>query len=128
MSDPTLRSTEELRCPLTGEELAERGADAARLCVAIENLEEERKLASREFREQIAVRKKELRAVVAQIRERVEERLVPCESRPDYEAGVMQTARLDTGEIVRTRTLSYAERQGRLFSVEGRRAGGPDEE
>jgi hypothetical protein len=40
---------------------------------------------------------------------------VSCVNRQDLEAGMMQTIRLDTGEVVRDRQLTAFERQGTLI-------------
>lgn len=123
---PGERKIEELRCDLSDAEIQQRGADAARLVTQIDALDEERRLAASDYRDQIKAKEGELRQLSREICERAVHRDVLCESRPDYAAGVMETVRLDTSELVRSRPLSYDERKPGLFAFDARRASAGD--
>lgn len=122
------RHEEQLLCALGEDELRQRGADAARLVSQIDQLDEQRRLAASDYRDRIKELRGKLRELSQAVRERQEERAVPCETEPNYAAGLMVTVRLDTGEIIRSRPLTSSERQGHLFPVRGRkkRAAEPD--
>ena len=44
---------------------------------------------------------------------------VTCDMWPDWQAGVMRTVRLDTGAALEERPLTFDERKGRLFELQG---------
>jgi hypothetical protein len=56
-------------------------------------------------------------ALSRQIRSRSEDRPVECIESPDYHRGMMDISRIDTGEVVDSRQLSYEERQQELPRV-----------
>jgi hypothetical protein len=117
------RRSETLRCELSEAELAQRSQDSARLVQQIDQLHEQKRAASADFREQIKAKQGELRDLAREIRERSADRDVLCESRRDVRHGVMETFRLDTGELIRSRPLTPEERQGRLFDLDSDDAG-----
>lgn len=131
MSDATQgRHEEPLLCALDDDELRQRGADAARIVSQLDQLDEQRRLAASDFRDRMKELRSKLREISAAVRERQEERMVACETEPNYAAGLMVTVRLDSGEVIRSRPLTSEERQGHLFPLRGRgrkqRAADPD--
>lgn len=127
MSEDEQRRSEELRCELSDAEVQQRGQDAARLLMQIDQLDEEKRAAAADYKEQIKAKETELRKLGREIRERAEHRDVPCVTRPNAAAGVMETIRLDTGELVRSRPLTHEERQAR-FPFDARRAAAADDD
>lgn len=114
----SVRKAEEIRCELSEAEIQERAHAMARAHEQIALLEEQKKASAADFREQIKEKRRELQHLVREVRERAVDREVLCETRADLGAGVMETYRLDTGDLVRSRPLTWEERQGRLFPVD----------
>jgi len=59
--------------------------------------------------------KLEITGIARVIREKAEDRMVECQERFDYEAKVVETFRLDTGEVVGSRGMTADERNLSLF-------------
>lgn len=109
------RFSESLMCQLTPEQVAERANRAARLQHDADELTS--KLASETKRYKTSIQRStmEQHRLLDEVRTRQGYRPVECERQPDYEAGLLRTVRLDTGEIVRQRQLTPEERQTLLF-------------
>lgn len=116
--------TRTMRLPveLTKEEIFARGKELARTKdahTAASAKLEQAKLAAKSAKEQINSEIKEaeeeMRRLARAIRSGREDRDVEILDKPDFKKGVMNIVRLDTGELVRTRGLTEAERQRSLF-------------
>ncbi len=113
---------ESLPVRLTEEEIIARGAEMAdaeaKLDAAERGLDEQiesaragRKIAE----ERIAEARREVRRLGKIVREGREDRLVDVTEQLDVAASAVHTVRLDTGEIVRTRSMNEADRQRSMF-------------
>lgn len=112
----------ELPVRLSAAEVAQRADDMAVKLAAIGELEERRKNVAAEFKEQIDTLRTEVGLLARQVRERSEQRDVECDLLLDFEAGTAELVRRDTGEVLGSRPLSPAEKQGNLFHMSGRDA------
>jgi hypothetical protein len=108
------RGAEMLLCALDDDEVLHRGEDCARLDEEIEELEEERKAASRFAKEKIKTLLLQRKHLSSEVRARKAKREVAIELRLNFELRMAQTVRTDTEEVIRERPLTFEERQGRL--------------
>lgn len=108
-------SEELLYVNLTPAELTERGQQLAATSQLHDSVEEEAKEIASSYRTQIKGHRNKMKALSKVIEEKREERMVPVVDRPDYGTNLMVTIRVDTGEIIRSRTLTPEELQGQLF-------------
>lgn len=109
-----MHRTLDLPCRLTEAELIDRGQSLAATREQYRDVQQAAKDAAKEFRDRLATIEAELDRLAEIVRERHEPRPVRCELRPDYQRGVVDTVRLDTGEVASSRALTEAERQGWL--------------
>lgn len=96
---------------LTDEERASRAIELAQVAEALEALELAEAARRKDAKEAIAglaAESKRLRRVVIR---NEEPRAVPCEDVADFARGVVETIRLDTGDMVDSRDLRPDERQ-----------------
>lgn len=106
-----------LPCKLTETELLERGQRAAGLVDKIAIVEDARKSEAKRAKDEIDRLTGKLSDVCREVRTKTEYRDTEVKREKDYKRGVEETYRLDTGEIVETRTLTPAERQVELLVV-----------
>ena len=111
MADPMPVFQEMLRCALTDEEVATRADRCARVVKERDEAETTRKNVNKAMKKAIDDLDLEIRALAYEVRDRAAYREVNCLDRENHEAGTMETVRLDTGEVVRDRPLTAAERQ-----------------
>jgi hypothetical protein len=109
----------ELPCRLTDEELIARGQSIAELHEEAGALRLQKVQASGQIGGEIKAKEAAIGVLVQQLRTRTEARKVECVEELDFKEGIARTRRLDTKEIVGTRTLTAAERQPSLFPIEG---------
>lgn len=107
--------TRRLKCRLTDDEILERGQQLANAEHAWQKTEEERKETNAEFKESLDTIDARIAALTKAIRDRVEERDVECEVRPDYRVGKNLVIRIDTEETVEALDMTEAERQMELL-------------
>lgn len=105
---------ETLRCELTDDEVADRAQDLATLTVELDAAESEKAAVSKRLGARVAELREKLNGKARIVRERAEWRDVDVRDVPDYERGVMESIRLDTGVRVRVRALTPEERQLRI--------------
>jgi hypothetical protein len=125
VSEKNEKMTELLPVQLTDEEWDARADEMAatekKLLIA-----EGREL---EFAEHAKYEKKKLESVTADlrsklscqatvVREKQEKREVEVVERKDFEGSAVRLIRIDTGEVVRTRAMTEADRQRALFGAE----------
>ncbi len=117
--------TMQLPVLLTHDELFARGQELARVkdqhTKAADELETATigwKTAKESFANRISEAEDRMRGLARVIQSQRELRDVEVTDEPDYKLGVMNTVRLDTGELVSSRGLSEAERQRSLFKPE----------
>ena len=112
------RWTETLRCDLTDEEVRARADQAARTYKDAAERSEALQAHAKEERGAIATLNAEVGQLLRAVAERAEYRPVDVKSVRNEIGGVMETVRLDTGEIVRSRPFTPDEKQIGLFPVE----------
>lgn len=102
---------------LTPDEVRHKGEQLAARLRDLEQLE----LALKDYKDKHKTRVGELESVTrllaSEVRSRKETRPVECHEVKDYERGVVDLVRVDTGEVVETRGMDPGERQTRLFST-----------
>jgi len=106
----SLKTTKDLPCKLTPEQLAEKRAKAA-----------EHGLSFRDIEDRIADLKKlskaemdALAALAKQVRDGTETRPVKCIEKKEYELDEVHTIRTDTKEVVERRKMTLEDRQQNL--------------
>lgn len=118
-----VRATEvrQLRCPLTGAEIAQRAERVAELLADEDQIDADLAASKARFKAKAEECQRERRALLGEFRMRSALRNVDCELQLDLEAKRAQWVRTDTGEVLLERALSDEERQGHLFDepVEG---------
>lgn len=108
-------SRERLFVKLSDLELLERGQQLASVEKVFDDVEDELKTVSASMRAALKSHRAKIQALSKVVNERKEERMVKIVDRADYRTNEMQTIRIDTGDIVRSRTLTREEMQGTLF-------------
>jgi len=102
------------RVRLTDEELIERAQEQARNLQAIEEMEADLKTKAQHAKAAIAEREADVKRLAVEIRDRATYRPVDCERIFDYRRGLVFEVRLDTGEQISERPMTYAEQQREL--------------
>lgn len=77
----------------------------------LDNLVEASKASKKEVESEIAEHGSEARRLARIVRERKEDRDIPVRDDFDHAAGVVNTIRVDTSEVVGTRGMTFEERQ-----------------
>lgn len=107
--------SESLMCTLTEPELAERADRAARLQYDADKITSEAKLASKAAKDRVEKIEAERRLLLSEVRTKQGYKAVECIAKADYARGLLETVRLDTGEVIRSRKLTPEERQKKMF-------------
>ncbi len=138
MSTDVEKITQRLAVDLTSEELLDRGEQLSMLLRQIDASEQERKAEDKRRKRTIGGLESDANEVGEQIRTKQERRDVQCEARYHLDRCILELVRLDTGEIVETKTMGKWEverrRQTRMDleqqAVEGdaQAAAGDDEQ
>jgi hypothetical protein len=106
--------TRNLKCLLSREEVESRAARMADVESDLRQIEEHRKSVVADLNGRKKALDAELASLGRQVREHAEYRDVECAMEPDYEAKIMETIRLDTGERIDVRKLYDSEMQPEL--------------
>ena len=109
---------ESLPVGLTPAEVAVKADEHARKRKDFERLTEEKKDAVRRFGEQLKTLDAEITQLATEVKDRSERREVPVRDSHDYASGTVRTIRMDTGEVVRARAMTAAERQRDMFTTQ----------
>ena len=104
-----------LQVPLTTEEIAVRAKELSETLEKKSDIESSMKFAATSFKKEIAGLDEKLKALCQMVSSGKEYRQVDVIDRPNYERGLMETFRLDTGEIVKYRELKESEKTKSLF-------------
>jgi hypothetical protein len=113
------QATELLPVKLSDEEILAESSIAARRLAEREQLLEERATAIAGFKERIQAIDAEVRERMRHVREGAIEQEVRVEDTMDWNANSVVRVRLDTGEVVRSRSMTPEERQGRFRFDDG---------
>jgi hypothetical protein len=103
---------------LTHDELIERGNALALERQRYNELEMAAKNAAKKAKDDLAEIDAEIDRLAGIVRAKAEPRPVRCKTARDFERGVVETMRLDTGEIVDSRVMTEQERQVRMWPGE----------
>lgn len=110
---------EMLPVKLTAAEMAARARKAAQTQSDEDIAEEEEKTRRGEHKAAVERMQTTIRQCLDAIRTGTEMRHIAVLDRKDFEAGVMEVVRTDTGSVVRTRALTTEERQPNLRGLGG---------
>jgi hypothetical protein len=103
---------------LTDEELRAKGDEIANQVIELIENEDDKKNCAADYTRRIKAIRQKIAALSGEVSSGTELRDVRCEERPDYEANLMLTFRLDTGEIIERRVLTHDERQQKMVLVQ----------
>lgn len=106
-----------LPCKLTDEELNSRRDRLAQLVRELALEEQAKKDTAALHADRIKVLERDVFQVADEIRDRAEYRQVVVKREKDFEAGIEQTIRVDTHEVVDVRALGPNEKQAELFEI-----------
>lgn len=108
---PPRRFKEMLPVTLTDEELATIAKRAAAARSQVSEHEAGKKAAMEEWKEAISEAENERDSLLDAIAKGTEQRMVECVESKEFRTGVITVFRVDTGEKVRERAMSWSERQ-----------------
>ena len=108
--------TRMLRVVLSDLELMQQGRTLVQVLRDIDELEDERKEAAKNYSERVGALLKQSKRLRDVIDSGGVDRETPVEWRPDVEAFTMKLYRLDTEALVEVRPMTDVERQGELFA------------
>lgn len=106
--------TQELPCHLTQEEMLQRSRRAAQIVKEIEDEQASAKSAASRFKAKIEQLSGEARVIAIEIREEKTHKDVDCKTVRDFGAKTVSEIRLDTGEVLTIRAMTFAELQREL--------------
>lgn len=106
-----------LAVKLRPDEVLQRGEVLATLLGRLEELSLEEKALKDTFKRRRETLETEVSDLSRVVRSKAEERAVLVETVGDFERGVAVSIRTDTGEVIRERDLTAAERQPALFKL-----------
>lgn len=106
----------DLKTDLNEAELNERGQTMSTAMLRYDEVEDQKKAATKELTEEMKGLRGQMRMLSKIIREKSEMRSVECLVRfHNPEVGIKRIIRSDTGEIVRDEPMDASERQNNLF-------------
>lgn len=105
-----MATKETLPCELTEYEVAERAKTLAELHAKQDKLEVEKKAVVDDFKGKLDHVERDMKILARQVRDRSEHRDVEVDERLDDIRFVIETFRLDTGEIIRSRPMTQDEK------------------
>jgi len=108
-----------LPCPLTSEEMLERGQQLAAVQEEADQLEEARKAADAEAKARIKRLDERAARLRRDIIRKEEDRDIECDVAHDYVRGLVTVTRCDSGEMVEQRPMNMDERQATLITEDG---------
>jgi uncharacterized protein (UPF0335 family) len=120
-SDKNVRKfqfTKTLKVSLTEAEILEFADQLARAVDNVTRLEEEKKTLVDSYKAKITEAEAATQKLTNLVRNKYDFRPVDCEQTMDNNEGTSKTVRLDTGETIEDRKLTYEERQGKLWEEE----------
>lgn len=103
--------TKKLPVQLSNDEIRLKGQDLSRKLQELEDVDEARKEAMRDYKDRIDALKGESRRLAHIVTEGKEPREVPCETVRNDDNGTIELVRLDTVEVIDSRPMTPEERQ-----------------
>lgn len=114
----------DLPVPLGDGELQAKGAKAAKLDDECDELTSKLKSVGKELRDDLKMKRGQIRALHKEISSGTEDRKVLCYEQKDYGKGLVRVVRTDTGVEVESRVMDAGERQEALPLPRGRASRG----
>lgn len=114
----TKKTVHSLPCKLTHEEQRIKGLELAEQDHTLFLKQEERKKVVDGFKTEIEIIESNMTAMARVLRQGFEMRPIECREIYDYNVGIVQMVRLDTGEVVWDRQMNDDERQMTFTSEE----------
>lgn len=105
------RRHESLRCALTATEVSARAKEAATKMSEHDALETEKKETAKAMKIELDRLADIIRRLLGEVRTQTTMRDVEVLDRPNFDTGEVETVRLDTGEVERSRPMRESERQ-----------------
>jgi hypothetical protein len=102
---------EDLRCPITDGEHRQKGVLLGQLLEERRQIEQRHKEERAAQKEEMATHDVKLHVCQEEVRTQSEVRSVDVEVVADFSRGVVETIRLDSGKVIRSRPMSDNERQ-----------------
>lgn len=115
-----LPTTEFLRYHFTDEEKKDLAPTMAQSVINARDLEEQKKAVVSQYSSQINEATAKSNSAAQKIESGFEMRTIDCEEHYIYGANVMRTIRLDSGEVIKERTMTNAELQQEMFKEENK--------
>lgn len=106
-----MREVRLLKCTLTADEVAEQAQVLAREIAALNETEKQLDAIKSEFKAKTGKSEAIIQSASRLVRDKSEHRSVECEASYDYDDLTVKITRIDTGEIVEDRPMTYGERQ-----------------
>jgi hypothetical protein len=113
----TERDVMVLPVQLKADEIAAYADQAARAAAERDAEESARDAANKTAKSKIETLDGQVNSLLRKVRERAENRSVDVEKRWDFPQNAVRVVRLDTGEVVSERAMTFDERQTRLFEL-----------
>ncbi len=110
----TSRYTQSLPCPLTTEEFETKSKGLADLCKEINRAKDKAKEEAKMNKEAIDKMETTRFLLATIVHDKAEEREVEVEDKYNYREHMVESIRLDTGEIVGTRAMELSEYQSEM--------------
>ena len=111
-------NTQSLPVRLTTDELLLRSDELAKTIREAADVEAAMKSAQAASKSKLGKLEADVARLARIVREKVEDRAVEVTEIRNWDSLTMDTLRLDTGEIVGSRAMSYSERNGTLFAAD----------
>jgi hypothetical protein len=105
---------ESLPCQLTSQEKLIKGEELVKRLEEKEELEDRKKTAADDFKSAIGVKEFDVKKLARQIGTGIEHREIECRELFHFARNLVETIRLDTGEVIRSRAMRPEERQAGL--------------
>ena len=110
----TIKETRSLKCELTEKELLQAGEDLAKAIDETQMQEEQLKSAKEDFKARIAALEATITIKQRLVRNKNEFRPTVCEVTLNYTTLKAKIVRIDTGELILERDLTYEEKQMKI--------------
>ncbi len=119
---------EKLPCKLTNDEVRRKGEELALERKKHREVADEAKASAARFKADLKAIDEKIDDLAEQVRSRRETREVEVIERKDMDIAMVETIRVDTGEVIRSRAMTLNERQIHLFGAGMRLANDVEDE
>ena len=102
---------ESLPCLLTSQEKLVKGEELVKRLEEKEDLEDKKKKSADDFKGAISIKEFDVKRLARQIGTGIEHREIECRELFHFARNLVETIRMDTGEVIRSRAMRVEERQ-----------------